>query len=36
MQMGEAARRRIAAWSFEEDIRGLRRALAQTTGRLQP
>jgi glycosyltransferase involved in cell wall biosynthesis len=33
--MGEAARRRIAAWSFEEDIRGLRRALAHTTRKLR-
>jgi glycosyltransferase involved in cell wall biosynthesis len=33
-QMGEAARQRISTWSFEEDIRGLRSALASTTGRL--
>ena len=32
--MGEAARRRIAGWSFEEDIQGLRRALAYTTRKL--
>lgn len=33
--MGEAARRRIAAWSFEEDIQGLRQALAYTTRKLR-
>jgi len=33
--MGEAARRRIAAWSFEEDILGLRQALAYTTRKLR-
>ena len=30
-RMGEAARGRIATWSFNEDIVGLRRALASTT-----
>jgi glycosyltransferase involved in cell wall biosynthesis len=34
--MGEAARRRIAGWSFEEDIQGLRQALAYTTRKLRP
>jgi glycosyltransferase involved in cell wall biosynthesis len=33
--MGEATRRRIAAWSFEEDIQGLRQALAYTTRKLR-
>jgi glycosyltransferase involved in cell wall biosynthesis len=33
--MGRAARHRIAAWSFEEDVRGLRRALAHTTRKLR-
>jgi glycosyltransferase involved in cell wall biosynthesis len=30
--MGEAARRRISVWTYEEDVQGLRRALASTTG----
>jgi len=34
-QMGIAARARIANWSFEEDIAGLRAALAHTTGKLR-
>jgi glycosyltransferase involved in cell wall biosynthesis len=34
--MGEAARTRIATWSFEQDIQGLRQALAHTTGKLRP
>jgi glycosyltransferase involved in cell wall biosynthesis len=34
--MGEAAHRRIAAWSFEADIQGLRHALAAVTGKLRP
>lgn len=34
--MGEAARHRIATWSFEEDLRGLREALAFTTRKLRP
>jgi len=29
--MGEAARRRISTWTYEEDIQGLRRALAAVT-----
>jgi glycosyltransferase involved in cell wall biosynthesis len=33
--MAEAARRRIATWSFEEDIQGLRRALAHTTRKIR-
>ncbi len=33
--MGEAARRRIAGWSFEEDVQGLRQALAYTTRKLR-
>lgn len=33
--MGEAARRRIASWSFEEDVQGLRAALAHTTRMLR-
>jgi glycosyltransferase involved in cell wall biosynthesis len=32
--MGEAARRRIASWDFEADVRGLREALAQVTRKL--
>jgi glycosyltransferase involved in cell wall biosynthesis len=33
-RMGEAARRRIAAWDFEADVRGLRAALAHVTRKL--
>jgi glycosyltransferase involved in cell wall biosynthesis len=33
--MGEAARRRIATWSFEEDVQGLRNALAYTTRKIR-
>lgn len=33
--MGEAAQRRMCTWSFEEDVRGLRAALAHTTGKLR-
>ena len=33
-RMGQAAQRRIATWSFEEDIAGLRAALAYTTRKL--
>jgi glycosyltransferase involved in cell wall biosynthesis len=33
VQMGLRARERIAAWSFEEDVQGLRRALTLATGR---
>jgi glycosyltransferase involved in cell wall biosynthesis len=29
--MGEAARRRISAWTYEQDVQGLQRALAATT-----
>jgi glycosyltransferase involved in cell wall biosynthesis len=32
--MGRAARERINTWSFEEDLHGLRQALAQLTGKL--
>jgi glycosyltransferase involved in cell wall biosynthesis len=35
-QMGNAARRRIASWDFEADIRGLRSALAAVTHRISP
>jgi len=34
-QMGVAARARISTWSFEQDIAGLRAALAHTTGKLR-
>jgi glycosyltransferase involved in cell wall biosynthesis len=34
-QMGQAARTRIATWSFDQDIQGLRQALAHTTGKIQ-
>jgi glycosyltransferase involved in cell wall biosynthesis len=30
-KMGEAARRRISTWTYEEDVQGLRRALAAVT-----
>jgi hypothetical protein len=33
--MGQAARTRIATWSFDQDIQGLRQALAHTTGKIQ-
>jgi glycosyltransferase involved in cell wall biosynthesis len=33
--MGEAAQQRIAGWSFEEDVQGLRHALAYTTRKLR-
>jgi glycosyltransferase involved in cell wall biosynthesis len=32
--MGQRALERIQAWSFEEDVRGLRRALAAVTGKI--
>jgi hypothetical protein len=32
--MGQRALDRIRSWSFEEDIRGLREALAAITGRI--
>jgi glycosyltransferase involved in cell wall biosynthesis len=35
-QMGESARARIENWSFEEDVRGLRQALAATTHKILP
>jgi glycosyltransferase involved in cell wall biosynthesis len=34
-QMGLAARRRIATWGFDQDIAGLRSALAHTTAKLR-
>jgi glycosyltransferase involved in cell wall biosynthesis len=34
-QMGQAARQRMATWSFEEDVAGLRAALAHTTRKLR-
>jgi glycosyltransferase involved in cell wall biosynthesis len=34
--MGLAAQRRISTWSFEEDVQGLRAALAHTTRKLRP
>jgi glycosyltransferase involved in cell wall biosynthesis len=34
--MGRRALERIRQWSFEEDVQGLRRALAAATGRIQP
>lgn len=33
-QMGDAARRRVASWDFEADVRGLRSALAAVTRRI--
>jgi hypothetical protein len=30
-KMGEAAARRISTWTYDEDVKGLRRALAATT-----
>ncbi len=33
-RMGEAARRRVAHWTYEEDLRGLRAALAYATRKL--
>jgi hypothetical protein len=33
-EMGRAALDRIAQWSFEEDVAGLKEALAQVTRRL--
>ena len=35
-RMGRAAAEHIARWDFEADIRGLRRALAFSTGALRP
>jgi glycosyltransferase involved in cell wall biosynthesis len=34
--MGAAAKQRMTTWSFEEDVRGLRSALAHVTRRLRP
>ena len=34
--MGAAARRRIAPWSFDQDIQGLRHALTFTTHKIRP
>ena len=34
--MGAAAQRRMSTWSFEEDLHGLRAALAHVTRKLQP
>ena len=34
-RMGEAARERMSTWSFEQDIAGLRAALASTTGKIR-
>jgi glycosyltransferase involved in cell wall biosynthesis len=33
-QMGHAARLSVARWTYEEDLRGLRQALAYTTHKL--
>jgi glycosyltransferase involved in cell wall biosynthesis len=35
-RMGQRARARMAAWNFEEDVRGLRQALAATTHKILP
>ena len=35
-QMGQRALERIRTWDFEEDIRGLRHALAAVTGKIAP
>ncbi|MDE1161267.1 MAG: glycosyltransferase family 4 protein [Acidobacteriaceae bacterium] len=35
MQMGEASRLRMDGWSFEQDVQGLRKALAHTTRKLK-
>ena len=35
-QMGQRALERIRKWSFEEDVRGLRQALALVTGKINP
>lgn len=34
-QMGQRALERIRTWSFEEDVRGLRHALARVTGKIE-
>ena len=33
-RMGQRGLERIRTWSFEEDVRGLRRAIAQVTRRI--
>jgi glycosyltransferase involved in cell wall biosynthesis len=33
--MGQSARKRISAWTFEEDVQGLRAALAAVTRKLK-
>jgi glycosyltransferase involved in cell wall biosynthesis len=33
--MSAAARKRMESWSFEQDVQGLRAALAETTGKLR-
>ena len=35
LRMGEAARARMRTWSFEQDVRGIRAALAHTTRRIR-
>lgn len=35
-QMGVAAKARMASWSFEQDVQGLRAALAKVTGKIRP
>jgi len=35
-EMGHRALERIRSWSFEEDIRGLRQALAHVTRKITP
>jgi len=35
-QMGQRAHQRIQPWSFDADVRGLRQALAATTGKIFP
>jgi glycosyltransferase involved in cell wall biosynthesis len=34
-RMGQAARKRINGWSFEEDVRGLRQAVAELTRKIE-
>jgi len=34
--MGQRGLERIRTWSFEEDIRGLRQAIARATGKIEP
>jgi hypothetical protein len=34
--MGQRALERIRSWSFEEDVRGLRHALAAVTKKIAP